>query len=45
MTSSTVKPLNTPAVIVARDVKALQRRVRAFAGTAALRTAPTSYHR
>jgi hypothetical protein len=45
MTSSTVKPLNTRAVIVVRDVQALQRRVRAFAGTPSLQTAPTSYHR
>lgn len=32
-------------VTAARDVRALQRRVRAFAGTGTVQTAPTSYHR
>jgi hypothetical protein len=34
-----------PVVTLARDVRALQRRVRAFAGTDTVQTAPTSYHR
>lgn len=40
VTPSTAQPLT-----LARDVRALQRRVRAFVGTGTVQTAPTSYQR
>ncbi len=43
--NQTSSPSTADPVTLARDVRALQRRVRAFAGTATVHTAPTSYHR
>ncbi|MGH3771447.1 MAG: hypothetical protein ACRDRW_08645 [Pseudonocardiaceae bacterium] len=38
-------PPATRPVTLAKDVRTLQRRIRAFTSTGTLQTAPTSYHR
>jgi hypothetical protein len=43
--NQTSNPSTAQPVTLARDIQALQRRVRAFAGTGTVQTAPTSYHR
>lgn len=43
--NQTSSPSTAHPVTLDRDVRALQRRVRAFAGAGTVQTAPTSYHR